>query len=276
LEEAPLPLFVGIERASLQDGSETLVFASDRDPTRALARELTFLGFIEGYPNEPVAGPAYTKLSTNVAAGQAVLVRVLDYQSRRHRYRTATSYEQSVGAGEIATPLGRLSTVQTRGAIAVRIDGRGRIATDGYSPTYSSPDVRELAKWSLAPVRWRGFGHRYGRARAVLRRGGDSVRLAAGAVTQLGPGRAGRPSEWRQVGFLYGDPAPGRTQLFVATHPVLEDHFVTDRPSQATDMGYRDVQSIGYVDEVAPSTRASESDRVSIPWASRFGLVTRG
>jgi glycosyltransferase involved in cell wall biosynthesis len=276
LEEAPLPLFVAIERATLADGSETLVLASDRDPTRALARELTFLGFIEGYPNEPVARPAYTKVSTDVAAGQAVLVRVLDYQSRRHRYRTAASYEQPVGAGEVATPLGRLSTVQTRGAIAVRIDGRGRIATDRYSPTRSSPDVRELAKWSLAPVRWRGFGHRYGRARAVVRRGGDSARLAAGAVTHLGPGRAARPSEWLQVGFLYEDSAPGRTELFAATHPVLDDQFVTDRPSQASDMGYRDVQSIGYADEVAPSTRALANDRVAIPWASRFGLLTRG
>lgn len=263
LEEAPLPLFIGVERAVLPDGSETLVAGTDRDVLRSSARELTFLGFIESFPQEPVHPPGYTA----PPAGQ-VLARFVDRRRRSHRYGVLLDPAGRGGRGELAAVLGQLMLEGGPGSIPVWVDARGHLCTDRYQPADPSADPRELARWTLAPANWRGFGHRSGRARAVARRAADS---ALRASVQR-PSARSRARSAEPIGYLHSDPGPHRIELFAAMHPVLPDQFITDLALEATHLGYTQITSLGYIDR---ATVDSPPSRVAIPWASRFGLVAR-
>jgi glycosyltransferase involved in cell wall biosynthesis len=269
LEEAPLPLFIGVERAVLPDGSETLVAGTDRDLLRSSARELTFLGFIESFPQEPVHRPPYTA----PPPGQ-VLARFVDRAARSHRYGVLTGSAAAAGAGELAAVLGQLMLEGGPGSIPVWVDARGHLCTDRYRPADASPDPRQLARWTLAPANWRGFGHRSGRARAVARRAADSA-LQASIRRPSAKSRGHEAARSRApIGYLHEHPGPERIELFAAMHPVLSDQFVTDLALEATHLGYTQVTSLGYIDRATDDSPAGVR-RVAIPWASRFGLAAR-
>ena len=74
LELSPLPLFQTVERAVLDDGSETLVAGED-DSLRALATRLDFLGFIEAFPNGPASAPD----ARRPFHGMVALLRCVDW-----------------------------------------------------------------------------------------------------------------------------------------------------------------------------------------------------
>jgi glycosyltransferase involved in cell wall biosynthesis len=280
LEEAPLPLFIGIERAVLADGSETLVAATDRDPVRGQARELAFLGFIESFPNEPVAGPPYTK-----GHELPVLLRWLDRTHRRHRYAVVTPPSPPQQLGLMSAELGRLRLSPDADSIPLFSDARGRVLTDRYAPADSPFDVKLALRWAVAPLGWRGFGHRYGRLRSVARRAVDCEHVllgrarAAARSTSAGSRATARIESDRDyarlLGYLHSEAGPGLAPLFAATHPVLDDQFLTHHRLEASDMGYVDVVRLGYVGAEAPVTGTLGSQRVSVPWASRFGLSAR-
>lgn len=263
LEEAPLPLFIGVERAVLPDGSETLVAGTERDVLRSSARELTSLGFIESFPQEPVHRPGYTA----PPPGQ-VLARFVDRRARSHRYGVAMDSPGGPGGGQLAAVLGQLMLEGGPGSIPVWIDARGHLCTDRYQPADPSPDPRQLARWTLAPVNWRGFGHRTGRARAVARRAADStLRPWVQRTSAKSREQSGKP-----IGYLHERPGSQRVELFAAMHPVLPDQFITDLALEATHLGYTQITSLGYIDR---ATVDPPTSRVAIPWASRFGLAAR-
>ncbi len=271
LEDVPLPLFVGIERAVLPDGSETLVVGTDRDPVRGQARELTFLGFAEGFPNEPVRGPERTRAAAAAFEGWPVLSRVTDASARRHRYEVGDARGLTASDGA-AVGLGRLRPDASPLTTPIWVDASGRLGTDQCPPGNPTPDPGHLLRWTLAPASWRRFGDPKARARAVGRRAVDSARVAArSAVGTSAPPDAGARTV---IGHVYREAGPGRVQLFAASHPILPDQFVTRYAREATDLGYQDVRSLGFVMELDEGT-PSGPRRVAIPWASRFGLAAR-
>jgi len=181
LEQAPLPLLVPIERAVLEDGSETLVAATERDELRRRARELTFLGFIESLPNEPVQLPPYTE-----TLRRPVLVRWIDEERRRHTYEALAPSAWAEGPLVMGAELGRLQLDPDSRAIPVRLDAAGRITTDRYSFTEPPVTPTRLVRYAAAPLNWRGFGTRSTRLRATLRRMAHGSRLAmASGIIEL-------------------------------------------------------------------------------------------
>jgi glycosyltransferase involved in cell wall biosynthesis len=270
LELSPLPLFEKVERAVLPDGSETLV-AGELDGLRSSATQLDFLGFIEAFPNKPTLVPDARRRFH----GTVGLLRCIDWAARRHVYRTC-----SAGGDELVGELGALHLTAEPGSIALRIDHRGRVFTEQYTPEVDPPDVRQLLRWTVAPMGWRGFGHVRGRARSVARRGLESMERMR---TPLAKRRSFNVSEPKRqtspqrlpAGYLYPAAAPGRLELFAAIHPQTGDQLLTHHALEAADMGYGTAVSLGYVLNLAPVTATLALRRVAVPWASRFGLEVR-
>ncbi len=276
LEEAPLPLFIGIERAVLHDGSETLVAATDRDPVRAIAAERSFLGFIESFPNEPVQPPGYT-----TTPNRPILIRWIDGAQRRHLYDAITPPFPMEGRRALGAELGGLHCEPDSSSIPVWLDSAGRISTDRYE--FSAPRLaaKQLVRYAVAPLAWRGFAPTSVRVRASLRRTTESraVPLARLESALRRPVRGRAPKlgqiERRLIGYLQPEPAPGLIELFAGRHRVLPDQILTHHPQEAANMGYVDTCSLGYIQAVAPITGKLGSQSVAVPWASRFGLAAR-
>jgi len=261
LELAPLPLFEPVSRAVLPDGSVTLV-AGERDPLRAQAVQLDHLGFIEAYPLNPPLPPDARHLGHGIVG----LLRALDLPNRRHTYSVGPTAPANL-VGE----LGALHIAPEPDSIAVYIDD-GRVSTSRYEPTRAAPDRRLTLRWVLAPIGWRGFGHIRGRARSVARRAKDARLLARWRDCTPSASPPGGPA---RVGFLYPHGGAGRLELHAATHPVSGDQLLTLHPLEAADMGYGNLESLGFVLERAPVTGTLGLARVAVPWASRFGLKVR-
>jgi hypothetical protein len=268
LEETALPLFIGVERAVLADGSQTLVAATDRDLLRRAARELTLLGFVESFPNEPVGLSPYT-----VPPPLPVLVRWVEPARRRHAYGAVTPPASTDGPGPLAAELGRLRLRAGPTSVPLWLDLNGHVSTDRYAFRTPALELRRLVRWTGAPLNWRNFGHRYGRARSVVRRALDAERLL---VSRVRPPRRVPASPGKELlGYLSAEPQMGLIELFAAIHPVLPDQFLTHDPLEASDMGYVDLCSLGYIEAAAPLTGTLGSRSVAVPWASRFGLAAR-
>jgi hypothetical protein len=270
LELAPLPLFQAVERATLPDGSETLV-AGDHDMLRAEAIRLEFLGFIEAFPNLPTLPPDARRALHGVVG----LLRCIDRTARHHVYRVG-----SADGDELISELGALHLTAEPGSIAVSIDQDGLVFTEQYVEGVPSADIAPMLRWAVAPLAWTGFGHVRGRVRSVARRGLETVERVR--LRQAG-GSSLASSELRQrtggpravVGYLHRAPGRGRKELFAATHPITGDQLLTHHPLEASDMGYGPALSLGYILEQAPVTGTLAVPRVTIPWASRFGLKVR-
>ncbi len=271
LEQAPLPLLVGLERVSLPDGSQTLVLASERDPLHAMAASGTFLGFIEPFPIEPLRPPA----------GSAViapsLIRRVDRSARRHRYLVASDEKLSdptAPSSELGVPLER----DGPGRIALWIDDRGWLGTGDEAMAPPAPSLSRALRWAGAPVSWHDLGDTRARERAIARRLWDVAARGGINLSRRGsrwPRRSTAAPQRRVVGYLDREPGPGRIELFAATHPVVEDQFVTPYAIEATDMGYERVRSLGFIQARAPLTGQLGGRAVAIPWVSRFGLSAR-
>jgi glycosyltransferase involved in cell wall biosynthesis len=271
LEEAPLPLLNPIQRAVLPDGSATLI-ATERDPLRTSATQIEHLGFIEGYPNEPVRAPD----ARFAEHGRVGLLRCLDGAGRRHFYRPLAPGEQP--DPDALGELGALHLTAEPGSIPLWIDRSGRVCAGSHRPGAVAPDARQLARWVGAPAAWRGFGRTTGRARAVLRRGSEAAVLGLAARRRNGASVAGASAvegDAALVGFLYAEPGPDRRELFAAVHPVTGDQLLTLHPLEAADMGYGPAVALGYVLVDLPFTGTFALRRVAVPWASRFGLEVR-
>jgi glycosyltransferase involved in cell wall biosynthesis len=275
LEEAPLPLWIGIECAVLRDGSQTLVIADGRDPLRARATRLTFLGFIEAFPIEPLEQPGFTE-----RVGEPVLLRWVDRASRRHRYGAVTGPERFEQGQTIGAELGRLLPAPGIRTLPLYIDDAGRVSTDHHRHDPRSPSLKEIARWTAAPLAWRRFGSVGGRARSTARRAIDIEHVvgaqALRAVRSRMPARlTGEHVPGGVVGYLRSEPEPGMVALYSARHPVMDDQFLSHHAIEATDMGYVDVRLLGYLEGAAPITGKLGSHRAPIPWVSHFGLTAR-
>jgi glycosyltransferase involved in cell wall biosynthesis len=269
LEQAAFPLLNSVQRAVMPDGSVTLI-CTDRDPLRSVATDLQHVGYLEGYPNEPVRPPDF-RLG---GYGRMRLLRYLDQRARRHSYR-AIPVEAKPEEAPLCE-LGALHMTEENGSIAVWLDASSRLVTDRYRPEVAAPSARQLVRWVGAPAGWRGFGRVQGRARAMLRRGAEAPTIAVGAGRRTrDPNHAGIAVGEAPLGYLYGEGGPRRRELFSAIHPITADQLLTFHPLEAADMGYGPAVSLGYTLIDTPLPPGAGMRRVAIPWASRFGLETR-
>jgi len=265
LECAPLPLFQTVERARLEDGTETLVSGVE-DSVRAAASELQFLGYIEPFPNGPRA-PTSNAVPMH---GMVGLLRCVDMHKRRHVYRLRPAAEVFL-VGE----LGALHQTAEPGSIAVWLSQDGAVST-AEIPVAQPPAPSQLMHWAVAPLAWRHFGHHRGRMRSALRRGFEAATIAAQSrISSWEPGGGDAGGASLPIGYLYPDGGPGRRGLFAAVHPVTGDQLLTHYPLEASDMGYGEPVELGWVLEEAPITGHLDTRRVALPWASRFGLEVR-
>ncbi len=260
VEQAPLPMLATLMLGFHEPTGEYVLCVPEDDCLLAETRAVQTLGWIEQYPIQPrqllsVEHPDY---------GISGLLRAVDYELRRHLYGVG-----SLERGELVVELGGLMRVREEGCIAAMIRPDGKLQTERHIPSAVRPSARQLARWSLAPLNWRGFGRRRARARSVARRSLDAPRLAVHRLMASdAPPQARRP-----VGYLYADGGPGRLVLFSAIHPITGDQLLTRDPREATDMGYANVTELGYLRERYPVTGTLEKRRRSVPWASRFGLA---
>lgn len=263
VEQAPLPMFDALLIGTHRPTGQTVLLSGD-DPLLASTDVHRGLGFIEGFPIHPrrpslACDPAYRLLG---------LLRYVDRGARRHVHCVG-----SPAAGShltLAGELGALLGSPDADTIALWIDPSGLVHTGAELPGRESPSVAQLAHWVAAPVAWRGFEHPHGRARSIARRAFDSSRLLARP-----PRRDAARQDAEPAGYLFAEHGPGRVTLFSAMHPANGDQILTTREHEATDMGYGDVLLLGHLRDVMPVTGNRTIQRVSVPWASRFGLQVR-
>jgi glycosyltransferase involved in cell wall biosynthesis len=256
LEQAPLPLLdaliVGIHGPT---GAQVLV-AGEKDPIGKEVEPIATLGFVESYPVNPRSRP-HAELPFRARG----LVRGVDRRGRRHVYGIGGLPE-----GELIGELGALIDEPFEEAIPAWMRGDGKLVTDRYAPSAPRPGAPLTARWVGAPLRWVGSGIPLGaRARAAARRVLDlPAAFAASRAHPAPPG--GEPS-----GYLWARRADRRLPLYAAVHPVTGDQLLTSLAREATDMGYANVELLGYLLDAAPITGVGGLRETSIPWASRFG-----
>lgn len=269
LELAPLPLFRAVERAVLDDGTETLLTGDD-DPLRTAASELEFLGYVEAFPNLPSHPPDARRENYGVVG----LLRCLDIRARRHVYRIGSPLPGETLVGE----LGALHLVAEPGSVPMLCNEHGQLIIAEFRRELAPAGTRTLMHWSTAPLAWRGFGSLTPRLRASMRRSWEALRIARGGSPGVQSQNGDAPpstAEATRIGYLYRDAAPGRSEMFAARHPATGDLLLTRHPLEAGDMGYGHPTSLGHIIDRAPATGSLDLRRVPVPWASRFGLTAR-
>ena len=75
------------------------------------------------------------------------------------------------------------------------------------------------------------------------------------------------------AGWLFDTARPGLLALYASHHPVTGDQLLTRAAEDAVQMGYGDVQLLGFMAPQAPLTGNLESHAVGMPWARRSGHV---
>jgi hypothetical protein len=258
VEQAPLPMLDVLELRRDPDSKQSVLVAGPYDPLYESTIPVRVLGFVESYPINPrvVACP-----SVDWAIG--TLVRTVDPERWRHDYHVTS--EQGDGHG---VALGGLWLRPGPGFVPLRRED-GRLATSLVARRTGGPNWTARLRWTAAPLAWAEW-----RPRAW------AVRASAGRLRALARERsrhseiAGRTDLAVTLGYLRRDPAPGWTQVFSGTHPVLQDQYLTRSEIEASDMGYKIDGLLGYVmDRFAiPSDQMVLAE---VKWASRFGQRRR-
>jgi glycosyltransferase involved in cell wall biosynthesis/GT2 family glycosyltransferase len=260
VEDVAFPQLEPLYSARHVPTDQEILVCGSADPLMVEIEPIRVLGFIEPYPLNPRFVPHF-----EATRGLKGLTRSVDHRARRHRY----------GAGELAEgehvcELGALFERPLFDAIGVRVVD-GWLVTEEDRPRRRRPALPDAARWTLAPLRWRGFSQPAPRARAIARRGaGAGWTMVRGSrvddVDSTGP-----PDGW-----LLTERRVGTVPLYAAYHPVTGDQLLSTSPGEAPQMGYGQPKLLGYLRAVRPVTRSDARQVVSVPWASRFGLEVHG
>ena len=191
------------------------------------------------------------------------LVRMLDRTRPGHLYAAGAA-----GSGELVGELGCLHAHAGSGLEPVRLTAGGRLITDAYEPEV--PRLRPLAlvRWLVAPLAWRGFATASVRLNVSLSRARMLARLRRIRSAQGTPAAV-------EAGWLDREPGPRSIALFSAVHPVTGDQLLTADRWEAVDLGYVDVEQLGFLVAEAPVTGSLSASRPELPWASRLGQAVR-
>ena len=102
------------------------------------------------------------------------------------------------------------------------------------------------------------------------------MRRALDARQEISRPRSAPPTpSGAPAGFIFDAGGPGRLPLFAATHPITDDQLVTPYRLEAQDMGYVGITQLGWISDRSPVTGRRELRRLTVPWASRYGLEAR-
>jgi glycosyltransferase involved in cell wall biosynthesis len=249
----------GIVLGIMQATGQHVLVAGRDDPLLAEVEIVAELGWAEPIPLRP-----REVVSEPSTFGLSGLFRSLDSEARRHRY--------AVGhppPGMLAGELGALHAEAQTGSVPLWIADDGRVATSSALPRPGAPTTSTLLRWTAAPANWRGFGRYEARGRSVVRRALDARR-------ELSRPRSASPSpDGAPAGYIFDAPGPGRVPLFAASHPITDDQLVTPYQLEAQDMGYVGITQLGWISDRSPVTGRRDLRRLSVPWASRYGLEAR-
>jgi hypothetical protein len=248
-------LVLGIMYAT---GQHVLVAGRD-DPLLGAVEVVAELGWVEPVPLRP-----RTVVSADSTFGLTGLLRSLDTGARRHRYAVGRS-----PSGELVGELGALHDEPQAGSVPLWISAEGQVVASDPVSTGGAPTTASLLRWTAAPANWRGFGQREARARSVVRRALDARRERS-RPQSTPPTPSGAPA-----GYLFDAGGPGRLPLYMAFHPVTDDQLVTPYRLEAQDMGYVGITQLGWISDRSPVTGRRDLRRLSVPWASRYGLEAR-
>lgn len=256
IEEAPLPMLDALElRRDSITGEEVLVAGAD-DPLYDTAEPLTTLGFVESYPIQP-RHPADPRINWGVT----ILQRIPDPLRWCHRYQTGLSPTANT------VSLGGLWTCGGKAFVGLYRQSDGSLSSELLPRTSRKRSgASAQLRWAGAPLGWTNRRPRVWAARATASR-----------LRRLFADRDEQPPvtvKRSLLGYLRRDPAPGWSPLFSATHPALDDQYITRSELEATDMGYVTDGVLGYVlDTVADRNRDALPEEVK--WASGFGQRRR-
>lgn len=258
LELVPFPLLKPVRLTRHPETGQQTLITDERDPLWGAVKDLGVIGWIEPFPLAP------RKIGERSDYGLIGVVRGVDQGARCHRYGVG-----EVPPGAPAGELGALIDAPIDGTEPVWQTARGALVTARVRAPVGMSAPTDVARWTLAPLRWNGSWSRDARARAVGRR------ALQGARAQL-PRRSPRllPSD-APVGHLFRDDGPRRLALYAAWHPVTRDQLLTTFPLEATDLGYEEPTLLGYLAAKAPVTGELGPRTAAIPWASRFGSEAR-
>ena len=247
-------LLLGIMHAT---GQHVLVVGRD-DPLLAAVDVRAELGWVEPVPLRPRTVPPESS-----TVGLVGLFRTLDPDARRHRYAVGAP-----GPGELVGELGALHVEPQAGSIPLFLTADGRVLA---LPEEAAPPLATkaaLAHWVAAPAAWHGFATYQARVRSVVRRASEARR-----ALQQPPDTTALRAE--PIGFVFAEGAPGRVPLYRGTHPVTIDQLLTTYRLEAQDMGYVGISELGWLSDRAPVPGRPELQRLTVPWASRYGLEAR-
>jgi glycosyltransferase involved in cell wall biosynthesis len=256
LEEAPLPGFDAIALAVHRASGNHVLVSLPEDPILAEVDVIEHLGFADPFPLRPREVP-----EGKLALGLVGLVKSVDLETRRHRYGVG-----GFPRGERIGELGGLAESGLQGEMPLWIID-DYVVTAAYSPPLGKPAARRALGWAAEPVRWRGFATPADRAKVMVRRAiqGGQSRARLG---RLLPGPDRDPDGW-----LFSSPRPGMQPLYASHHPVTADQLLTRSAEDAAQMGYENLQLLGFMRPEAPLTGSLDQQPVGMPWARHAGHV---
>ena len=251
-------------RDSLRDSARWRMPASTLSMIGQYTRRLQYLlrGALTGVPIAS-SGTASAEVAPpdpswpprrDAPPGQLGLVRAVDRDLRCHRYAAG-----ALPPGERTGELGALLAERPADdAVPLVLDAEARPRLERRTSPWAA------ARWVAEPIAWRRQASVRARARSSGRRVLDAVRTE----------RRGRHSSGTRVGWLHGSAAPGRTALWSAAHPVLDDVLLTTDPDEARVLGYGEPALLGYLEDSAPLTGIPGPAAATIPWARHWGRRT--
>lgn len=256
LEEAPLPGLDSIVLAVHRLSGQHLLVSLPEDPILGMVDVIEHLGFADPFPLRPRGTPAAPR-----SLGLVGLVKSVDLARRRHCYGIG-----QVPAEGTVTELGALAESGLQAAIPAWIVG-GYLVTSRYRPPLRKPGAFAAVRWTAEPVGWRDLGSSSARVRVMLRR------VAQSAVSRSRLDGSSPDPEGDPLGWLFESARPGLLPLYASHHPVTGDQLLTRSVEDAAQMGYVDLQLLGFIAPVATLTDSLDPNPTSVPWARRSGHV---
>jgi glycosyltransferase involved in cell wall biosynthesis len=257
VETVPLPLLDPLVLGIHPEAGYTLVCGAD-DPLAGSIDSPATIGWLESYPINPRRPP-----HARILFDLEILTRVLDRVGRRHVYGVGGLQPE----GEYAGELGYLHKTPEKGSIPVWLSSGGVLHADPYVPVAGRPSVRTAVRWTLAPLGWSVISAFAPRLRASIRRAATSL-----VCLLKSPSKADPPSG-EPIGYLRPERGRSGIPLYAARHPVTGDQLLTCWRLEADDMGYVDAVLLGYTSAGELPMGRPRVKRLSVPWASRFGMT---
>jgi hypothetical protein len=257
LEEAALPGLDSIALAVHRTSEQHLLVSLPEDPILHAVDVIEHLGFADPFPLRP-----RNVVIERSRLGLRGLVEAVDQVARRHLYGIG-----ELPGGQVVLELGGLAESALQGQIPVWIVDSFLI-TDRYRPPRRKPAAYAALRWSTEPlIGWGDLGPGPSRLKLVASRSAQSARSRR-ALDGTSPGPTGDP-----VGWLFDSARAGMLPLYAAHHPVNGDQLLTRNSADAVQMGYEDIQLLGFMSPAAPLTDTLDRHPTSIPWARRSGHV---